>query len=69
MNSLARAICRHSDLLKTDRRINHIALRYGVAASRLQVEGYGRTELLDKANPTSAINRRVQVSNLGKANQ
>jgi outer membrane protein OmpA-like peptidoglycan-associated protein len=38
----------------------------GVAADRLKVEGYGRTRLLDAANPRSAVNRRVQVINIGE---
>ena len=29
------------------------------------MEGFGRSQLLDPANPNSAINRRVQVVNLG----
>ena len=36
-----------------------------VEASRLQVEGKGFSELADPKNPTHAINRRVQVINLG----
>lgn len=38
----------------------------GVASERLQVEGYGRTRLLDAANPRSAVNRRVQIINIGE---
>lgn len=38
----------------------------GVAASRLQVVGRGQEDPLDPANPTSGVNRRVQVQNLGR---
>ncbi len=37
----------------------------GVAAKRLQVVGRGQEEPLDPTNPTSSVNRRVQVENLG----
>ncbi|MBC7953288.1 MAG: OmpA family protein [Rhodospirillaceae bacterium] len=36
-----------------------------VKASRLEVEGYGESRLLDPSQPTSGINRRVRVVNLG----
>lgn len=35
-----------------------------VSLSRLKVEGYGESRLLDTLNPESGINRRVQVTNL-----
>lgn len=44
---------------------DYLQKQYGVEAQRLKVEGYGRTRLLDPANPEAAINRRVQVANLG----
>jgi OOP family OmpA-OmpF porin len=45
----------------------YLARQHGVDATRLSVEGFGRNQLLDPANPESAVNRRVQVVNLGKA--
>ena len=44
----------------------YLARQHGVDARRLSVEGFGRGQLLDPANPESAVNRRVQVVNLGK---
>ncbi len=36
-----------------------------IDAQRLSVEGFGRTQLLDPDHPQSAVNRRVQITNLG----
>ena len=44
----------------------YLSRQHGVDIKRLSVEGYGRSQLLDPANPESAVNRRVQVVNLGK---
>ena len=44
----------------------YLSRQHGVDTRRLSVEGYGRSQLLDPANPESAVNRRVQVVNLGK---
>jgi outer membrane protein OmpA-like peptidoglycan-associated protein len=44
---------------------DYLARVHGVEARRLTVEGFGRTQLLDPANPESAVNRRVQITNLG----
>jgi OOP family OmpA-OmpF porin len=44
---------------------DYLISEHGIAAQRLDVEGYGRRRLLDAANPASAVNRRVQVTNLG----
>jgi len=41
--------------------------RHHVEAKRLIIEGKGFSELADPANPESAVNRRVQVTNLGQA--
>ena len=43
----------------------YLTRQYRISAQRLTVEGYGRKQLLDPANPQSAANRRVQVTNLG----
>jgi OOP family OmpA-OmpF porin len=40
--------------------------QYRIEAQRLTVEGFGRSRLLDPANPASAVNRRVEVTNLGQ---
>lgn len=45
----------------------YLSRQHGVDMKRLSVEGFGRTQLLDAANPESAVNRRVQVVNLGKS--
>jgi outer membrane protein OmpA-like peptidoglycan-associated protein len=37
---------------------------YGMAGSDLVTVGYGKTRLKDPANPTAAVNRRVQVVNM-----
>ena len=45
---------------------DYLAKQHGVDAKRLDVAGFGRTQLADPANPESAINRRVQVVNIGE---
>ena len=44
----------------------YLGRQHNVAQTRLAIEGLGRTQLLDTANPKSAVNRRVQIENLGK---
>jgi len=44
---------------------DYLVRQHGIDAQRLTVEGFGRSQLLDPANPESAINRRVQITNLG----
>jgi outer membrane protein OmpA-like peptidoglycan-associated protein len=39
--------------------------QHGADASRLEAIGYGKTQLLDKANAESWVNRRVKVVNKG----
>ena len=39
--------------------------QYGADASRVEVIGYGKSQLLDKANSESWVNRRVKVVNKG----
>ena len=43
----------------------YLAQQHKVETVRLMVEGYGRSRLLDRNNPNSAVNRRVQIENLG----
>jgi outer membrane protein OmpA-like peptidoglycan-associated protein len=44
--------------------VDYLVRVNGVERSRLQIEGKGKSELLDPANPLAAVNRRVQVINL-----
>jgi outer membrane protein OmpA-like peptidoglycan-associated protein len=44
---------------------DYLARQHRINAERLSVEGFGRSQLFDPANPESAVNRRVQVINLG----
>jgi outer membrane protein OmpA-like peptidoglycan-associated protein len=37
---------------------------YGIDSERLQARGYGKRQLIDPANPTSARNRRVEIITL-----
>ena len=39
--------------------------QHGADASRVEAVGYGKTQLLDKANSESWVNRRVKVVNKG----
>lgn len=44
----------------------YLMRQHQIAEARLEVEGYGRSRLLDPADPESAVNRRVQITNLGQ---
>jgi OmpA-OmpF porin, OOP family len=44
---------------------DYFAARHGFAADALEVEGRGSSRLADPAHPTAAINRRVEIVNLG----
>lgn len=44
---------------------DYLVRQHGILPARLSVAGYGKTRLLDEANPMSSVNRRVQVLNLG----
>jgi outer membrane protein OmpA-like peptidoglycan-associated protein len=44
---------------------DYLTQKHGIEGKRLEVEGKGFTQLADPANPTSAVNRRVQVTNIG----
>ncbi|MET2830922.1 OmpA family protein [Mesorhizobium shangrilense] len=43
---------------------DYLVSKFGVDASRLEVKGYGKTELYDPNRPDDQVNRRVQVVNL-----
>ena len=44
---------------------DYLVAKHGIAQSRLATVGKGKFEPLDPANPEAAVNRRVQVMNLG----
>jgi outer membrane protein OmpA-like peptidoglycan-associated protein len=44
---------------------DYLRRQHRIAPSRLGIEGFGRSRLLDPANPESEVNRRVQITNLG----
>jgi outer membrane protein OmpA-like peptidoglycan-associated protein len=44
---------------------DYLVQHYGIKPARLEAVGFGKTQLLDRNNPSSAANRRVQVVNLG----
>jgi len=44
---------------------DYLVRQHHIDARRLSVDGFGRSQLLDPANPESAVNRRVQITNLG----
>ena len=44
---------------------NYLASVYGIDTRRLEDIGMGETSLMDKVNPLSGLNRRVQIVNLG----
>lgn len=47
---------------------NYLADQYGLVDVPIQIVGKGKTDLADKDNPTSEVNRRVRIVRLGQAN-
>lgn len=45
---------------------NQLLTRYAVKAGLVEVVGYGKSRLLAPSQPTSGVNRRVRVVNLGR---
>ncbi|HEX4112762.1 MAG TPA: OmpA family protein [Stellaceae bacterium] len=45
---------------------DYLIRTFGIKSNRLEAVGHGQTMLLDPANPTSPVNRRVQIVNLGE---
>jgi outer membrane protein OmpA-like peptidoglycan-associated protein len=45
---------------------NYLVFQYDLEISRIEVEGFGKTQLLDPSQPEDGINRRVQVINIGE---
>lgn len=45
---------------------NYLVFQYDLETSRIDVEGFGKTQLLDPSKPEDGINRRVQVINIGE---
>jgi outer membrane protein OmpA-like peptidoglycan-associated protein len=48
---------------------DYLVAQYDVAANRLETVGYGLSQLADPSKPLDAINRRVQVTNIGLAKE
>lgn len=46
--------------------VDHLIASFGIAPSRLEARGFGKTQLTDPANPTADINRRVEIVNIGQ---
>ncbi|HUH83481.1 MAG TPA: OmpA family protein [Stellaceae bacterium] len=51
-----------ADAVKT-----YLVTTFKIAPQRLETLGLGKSQLIDPANPDGAVNRRVQVVNLGSA--
>lgn len=45
---------------------DYLVYRYDIHDKRLHVVGYGESRLLDPDRPNEEVNRRVQITNLGK---
>jgi outer membrane protein OmpA-like peptidoglycan-associated protein len=45
---------------------NYLVFQYDLEADRIETAGFGKTQLLDPSKPEDAINRRVQVINIGE---
>jgi outer membrane protein OmpA-like peptidoglycan-associated protein len=48
---------------------SYLITQFGIAGEKLTPKGYGKSQLLDPANPEDGVNRRVQVINTGAAGQ
>jgi len=48
---------------------HYLVTQFGIAPARLSAKGYGKSQLLDPANPEDGVNRRVQVINVTAAGQ
>jgi outer membrane protein OmpA-like peptidoglycan-associated protein len=48
---------------------SYLIAQFGIAAERLSAKGYGKSQLLDPANPEDGVNRRVQIINITAAGQ
>jgi len=44
--------------------LDHLVIKFGIDASRIDPVGFGESQLLDPADPKGDINRRVQVTRL-----
>jgi outer membrane protein OmpA-like peptidoglycan-associated protein len=45
--------------------VDHLVSVYGIAPSRISFVGLGRSRLYNAADPNSAVNRRVEIVNVG----
>jgi len=46
---------------------DYLVARFRIAGDRLETHGYGFSRLLDRKDPTNAVNRRVEITNIGTA--
>lgn len=46
--------------------VDHLAVFYEIAPSRLKSVGYGKSRLRDPSRPNDGVNRRVQITNVGE---
>ena len=44
---------------------DYLVSTFNIEPGRLESQGLGETTLADPGNPTSGVNRRVEVTNLG----
>jgi len=47
--------------------LDYVVTAFGIDATRIDAVGYGESQLLDPSNPEGDVNRRVQVTRLGPA--
>jgi outer membrane protein OmpA-like peptidoglycan-associated protein len=45
---------------------SYLVFQYDLNSSRIESLGYGKSQLADRSKPNDAINRRVQVINIGQ---
>ena len=45
---------------------DYLVFHHRISEDRLMTEGFGKSRLFDPANPTSEINRRVEITNVGR---
>lgn len=48
---------------------DYLTRTHAIARERLLVQGFGATQLLDPADPANSLNRRVQVTTLGRISE
>lgn len=48
---------------------DYLTSRHGITAARLEARGLGERALLDASNPDAAVNRRVEIVNMGASGE